>query len=292
MSSKRRAHSLEEFFPKIAGLQSKESAAHARTFLPRSDDILIATFPKSGTTWIQQICHGLRTSGDMTFDEITFVVPWIEMAHDLGLDSNAEQVANPRCFKSHDTWEDIAKGARYIYVVRNPYDVAISMFNFMDGWFIEPGTVALEEFIPAFFAANYRERGYWRHLLSWWAQKDNPDVLFCAYENMKVDLPGTVKRIAEFMGITDLEVIKIATEQASYEFMNANNRQFDDHIVSEAKNDALGLPPYAMSTKVRKGVSQTATLNDELRVLLDKIWEEIIEAKLGFSDYDALLKAL
>ena len=109
---------------------------------------------------------------------------------------------------------------------------------------------------------------------------------------MKVDLPGTVKRIAEFMGITDLEVIKIATEQASYEFMNANNRQFDDHIVSEAKNDALGLPPYAMSTKVRKGVSQTATLNDELRVLLDKIWEEIIEAKLGFSDYDALLKAL
>jgi hypothetical protein len=37
---------------------------------------------KEGTIWVQQICHQLRTGGDMEFEEISQVVPWIELARD------------------------------------------------------------------------------------------------------------------------------------------------------------------------------------------------------------------
>ena len=54
---------------------------------------------------MQQICHQLRTGGDMEFEEISQVVPWIELEHDQGQDLEAEQVAPPRCFKTH-CWYD------------------------------------------------------------------------------------------------------------------------------------------------------------------------------------------
>lgn len=55
---------------------------------------------------MQQIVHQLRTGGDgdMEFDEISCVVPWIELAGDLGQDLDAEQRKNPRCYKTHCWW--------------------------------------------------------------------------------------------------------------------------------------------------------------------------------------------
>ena len=42
------------------------------------------------TTWIQQIVHMLRSGGDMDFDDISRVSPWIEVAFALGGDLDAE----------------------------------------------------------------------------------------------------------------------------------------------------------------------------------------------------------
>lgn len=294
MTEPRQARTMEEFYHVAANLHNEEGAAYAKSLVARSDDILIATFPKAGTTWMQQICHGLRTGGDMNFDEITHVVPWIEMAHTLGLDINAEQVAEPRCFKSHDNWNQIAKGARYICVIRNPLDSAVSMYNFMNGWFIEKDAIALNEFVAASFAMAYRDSGYWRHLLSWWGQRNNPNVLLVTYEGMKNNLAAKVRRVAGFINIRDEDAIAIATEQASFEFMNRHNRQFDDHIVADVINVKAGLPADAGTSKVQKGIvgGHKQALSESTRRLLDNIWKEIIEEELGFSNYDTMIREL
>ena len=99
------------------------NSARWEGFKHRNDDILICTAYKAGTTWMQQIVHGLRSGGDMSFGEITQVVPWIELAHDLGLDIPGDQ-PSPRAFKSHLSWHDIPKGGRYIVVMRDPLDAA------------------------------------------------------------------------------------------------------------------------------------------------------------------------
>ena len=49
-------------------------------FKQRPDDIIISPFAKSGTTWLQQSLHGIRSRGDMNFSEITDVSPWLEAA--------------------------------------------------------------------------------------------------------------------------------------------------------------------------------------------------------------------
>ena len=81
---------------RLSGLETVEGRLKGLHFKPRESDVFVVTTPKCGTTWMQQILHQLRTGGDMEFREITEVVPWIELAHDLHLDLEIEQRAIPR----------------------------------------------------------------------------------------------------------------------------------------------------------------------------------------------------
>ena len=97
----RRARSIAEF-NEIAGrfFVPAEIGASIASWRPRPTDVVISPFAKCGTTWLQQIFHTLRTRGDMDFDDISRVVPWIEMAAACSLDIEAPQRAEPRGFKS------------------------------------------------------------------------------------------------------------------------------------------------------------------------------------------------
>lgn len=112
-------------------MHSAKSVEVGQGMTPRPSDVFVSTYPKCGTTWMTQIVHMLRTKGDMNFGEITEVVPWDILAHDCGQDLDADHVANPRCFKSHEPWETIPKGARYIYVARHPLDAFVSFYHFL-----------------------------------------------------------------------------------------------------------------------------------------------------------------
>eukprot|EP00959_Pyramimonas_sp_CCMP1952_P212021 4437117-Pyramimonas_sp.AAC.1 len=59
-----------------------------------------------------------------------------------------------RVYKTHLWYEHCPKGARYIWVVRDPLDVAISFYRFFEGWFFEPGEVQLDEFMEQFILAR------------------------------------------------------------------------------------------------------------------------------------------
>src|SRR5262245_61701384 len=104
---RRRASSL----PELGGVFAKlfvdgEVGQGIASYQPRPTDVVISPFAKCGTTWLQQTFHTLRTrAGDMDYDDISRVVPWIETSVALGIDINAEQRANPRGFKSHLHYE-------------------------------------------------------------------------------------------------------------------------------------------------------------------------------------------
>jgi hypothetical protein len=291
----RRPTSLAEMAARMANGRSAESLRRAQAFRPRPDDVIIATYPKSGTTWMQQIVHGLRTGGDMDFDEITAAVPWIEIAYDMGLDVEADQAAPPRAFKSHLNGDDVQKGCRYIVVIRDPRDVAVSSYRFLEGWFFEPGSIPLDEFVRERFVAGNRSGRYWPHLVSWWRRRHEPAVLLLTYEAMKVDLPGAVRRVAAFLGMADrANNIEAATRQAGIDFMKAHERQFDDHLLRAARDPVCGLPPGGSSSKVRDGQagSHRQVLTPELLALMDEIWRREVMPELGFPDYASLRAAL
>ncbi len=289
-----RPGSMVEMLERAENLISEASIGNAMALQPREDDVFINTYPKSGTTWLQQIVHGLRSRGDMNFDEITGVVPWLETALDMGLDIHGEQVASPRAYKVHLPLTMAPKGGKTIIVVRNPKDVVVSQYHFWNGWFFEAGSVTTSEIVEVMFIPRVGPLNYWEHLLAWWPHRDDDNLLPLCYELMKQDLPGTLERIAAFIGIElDEELRQRVLRQSSIEFMRDHERQFDDHLFSNARNLACGLPP-GTGSKVRRGAvgDHNAELTPAAATQIDQAWQREITPQTGLQSYDELIDQL
>jgi len=285
----RRATTLAELHEKMGMLVSAAGYEAGIAFSPRPTDVIIAPFAKSGTTWLQQIVHSLRTDGDLDFDDISRVVPWIETAADLGIDLEAEQRAEPRAFKSHLAWDVVPKGARYIVAVRDPLDALVSGFRFMEGWFVEPGTLDVETFGRDRFV---EARDYYTHVASWWPRRHEPDTLLLAYEHMVADHEGAVRRVAEFLDLGDDERrIAVACEQSSIGSMRLHGDKYDDRMMRIRSEQVCGLPAGSESSKVGSG-AHTVVLSDALVADLDATWRETMGTQFGLEDYPALLQEL
>jgi hypothetical protein len=289
---KTRPRSLAEMKKRMAPMVTPAGIARGLGFQCRPTDVVISPFGKCGTTWLQQIVHSLRTRGDLDFDDISRVVPWLETSTDLGLDLDAEQRAEPRAFKSHLPWMAVPKGGRYIVSLRDPRDALVSMYRFLEGWFFEPGSIAIEDFARNRFMKRDDGQDYWTHLVSWWEQRDNPAVLLLTYEGMKADLAGTVRRVAAFIEIAlDAELEAIAVDQASLESMTRHKDRYDDLLMRVRSEEVAGLPLGSDSAKVRVGAVGSfsrelpAAIVDEL----DAVWREVVTPRFGATSYAELV---
>jgi hypothetical protein len=275
----------------------EETRQHGLSYRPQPTDVFISPYAKCGTTWLQQIVHGLRTRGDMDFDDISRVVPWLENSLMVGLDLYAPQRGAFQAFKSHLTWHDIPKGGRYIVSFRDPKDALISNYYFLDGWHWEAGAISIEEFAKGAYLARRDDvrGGYWYHLTSWWEQRHNPQVLLLSYEAMKADLPGTVRAIANFLEIDpEHALLELVVSQSSLDFMLAHKDKFDDLLMRELHIQHGHLPPGGDSAKVRTGRvgDHRAELPADISAEMDAIWSNDIEARFGLPSYQALSEAL
>ena len=289
MTEPKRATSIPELMDKMKNFHTPEGEARGLAYQPAPSDIFILTPPKCGTTWMQQIVHGIRTGGSMNFDEITQVVPWIEMAVDMGIDIYAPQVANPKAFKTHLNLEDIPQGGKYISVLRDPKDAMLSHYRFFEGWIFDKGSISIEEFALNYYVTG--RRSYWKHVLALWERRRDKNVLPICFENMKQDLPGTVERVADFIEINlDRGTKDIVVKQSDIKFMAENNRKFDDHLVRAMRNSACNLPADGVTSKVKTGnvgdskVYVPKGIMDEF----DRIWQEEITARTGLATYEDL----
>jgi hypothetical protein len=284
---------LKDVFPKFWNEESRERGL---AFQPKAADIIISPSGKCGTTLLQQIAHGLRTRGSMDFDEITDVTPWIEIAYDMGWDLDAPQIAKPRVYKSHLAWYEIPKGARYIISFRHYYDVAVSFYRFFEGWFFEPASITLDEFLDwRWSPERMGTGGYWYHLPSWWEQRHNENVLLLCYEDIQADLPAAIRKIAAFMTIPlDDELLEIVSRQSSRQFMLAHEHQFDDHRFAAHGGKRAGLPTPISSSKVTAGAPKDSfyQLSPERKAALDEIWRQEVKPRIGFETYEDLRQAL
>jgi hypothetical protein len=288
----KRPTSIREMHERMQNFATSEGWQRGLDFKPTPPDVFIVTPPKCGTTWMQQIVHGLRTRGSMDFDEISRVVPWINMAHDLGIDIYAPQVAEPRAFKTHSNLNEVPKGGKYIVVVRDPCDALVSDYHFMGEMFFDKDSVSLEEFAREDFIP---ERGVHQHILAFWQRRHDPDVLPLCFENMKADLPKTIERVAEFIGIAlDEDLKEIVLRQSDIKFMQAHKDQFEDHIIRKARSEAMRLPLDGQLNKVRTGQvgESKQVVPDQIKHELEAVWQEEITSKIGLNSYEDLRKEL
>ena len=194
----------------------------------RDDDVWIVTYPKAGTTWTQYIVHLIHNGGKDDGKKISDAVPWIETGGNRDISFSAEDMTPPRAFKSHMPYERMPCGlpnstpCKYIYVARNPKDLATSFYHHYHRTHVTG--IEWKEFFEYFLVGKVEFGDYFDHILSWWAHRDDNNVLFITFEDLKRDPESMVARIATFMGYSHLsqEVIKIIAEKTAFDKMREN----------------------------------------------------------------------
>ena len=219
-------------------------------YQPRADDIIIATYPKCGTTWTQRIVGMLVFQSDAPFG-VQESSPWPDMRLPppgamLGL---AESQTHRRFFKSHLPYDalPVYEGVKFIHVARDGRDAAMSFHNHKLNYtdkVIEEAAKILEE-DPKFGRGFQRADpdpvkhfhdwvlgeedhigdplcGFWHMENSFWEAKDDPNMLLLHYSDMKKDLDGEMRRVAEFLEIEiDAQLWPKLVEAAKFESMKA-----------------------------------------------------------------------
>ncbi|KAH7972479.1 hypothetical protein HPB52_012473 [Rhipicephalus sanguineus] len=174
-------------------------------YKPRDDDIFLATYPKCGTTWTQYLILSILTDGHPPKTVVDFMLasPFMEM---MGAEA-AERMARPGLLKTHLPFnlQPYSPRAKYIYVTRNPYDVCVSFYYHMKGITAKKYDASFDRFCKAFIAGKVSCGDYFDHLLSWYEHRNDPNVLFFTYEEMKKDIDFWTLKIADFMGEQDVD---------------------------------------------------------------------------------------
>jgi aryl sulfotransferase len=210
----------------------------------RDDDIVIATYAKSGTTWVQQIVSQLLFAGEPGL-EVAEMSPWLDLRvppKEVKLPFVQAQT-HRRFLKTHLPVDALvfSPKAKYLYIGRDGRDVVWSMYNhhananaaWYDALNNTPGRVGPPiEKPPASIRQYYLDWmardghpfwPFWENIRSWWEIRDLPNVLLLHFETLKRDMPGQIRRVAEFLEIPiDESKWPAILEHCSFPYMKAN----------------------------------------------------------------------
>ena len=187
------------------------------SYRARPDDILIATPPKCGTTWMQRIVSCLVFGSSRLPDDLDSLSPWFDyLLRDADLDAllaRLEAQRHRRFVKTHlpaDGLPELPETVRYVFVARDLRDAVLSFHNQMwhsreafpgipgdprEFWRLvfSGGTIAGDFVIRDMFTGP---------LATWWQRRNDPRVLMVHYQDMLDDLEGQMRRVAGHLGIT------------------------------------------------------------------------------------------
>ena len=202
-------------------------------FRGRSSDVIVASFPKSGTTWLQEIVwrvthHTEMTDGKGSGVPLEFRFPLLEVRSNDEFLKMASLVNMPdsRFIKTHQHYHMLPEsiltsGAKMLYVSRDARDVCVSFYHFsmMSKMYHYRGTFA--EFRDSFMRDAVTFGPYREHVKGYLEHSDT--VLCLTYEQMHQDRASVVREVAEFLDValTDADVDNIV-ENTSFEVMKRN----------------------------------------------------------------------
>jgi len=211
-----------------------------KEFVVKDGDVFIVTYPRSGTTWTEQMVHLLVNKGEQGEQRLTDAVPWLEtLPHrPNSMIEFLEAMPQRRLFTSHLPYPLMPHidntSAKIVYVARNPKDVAISTYfhNQSKGGY----EGSWDEYFQLFLYSDVGFGPYFDHVLPWWqaSQKDK-NILFLMYENIKHDHAGNVAKLASFLDIqTDSQLIETVVRLSSFQSMTSNETTNFDWIPQKA----------------------------------------------------------
>lgn len=211
-------------------------------FAFRDDDVVIASYAKSGTTWLQQIVAQMIFDGQVA-GPVGEMSPWVDLRvppREVKLPA-LEAQTHRRFMKTHLPVDALtfSPRAKYIYIGRDGRDVVWSLYNHHKNanaaWYgalnespglvgekITPPTTDVVPYFRDWLAFDgHPFWSLWDNLRTWWAIRGIDNVLMVHYADLKRDMPGEMRRIARFLDL-DPQNWPAILEHCSFDYMKAN----------------------------------------------------------------------
>lgn len=154
-----------------------------------------------------------------------------------------------------------------------------------------------------FVEGNVDFGNYFDHLMSWYSHRNEPNVMFITYEELKSNTRGSILKVAEFLGEqyvkklkNDPEVLEIIVQKTNFENMkqlNMNKKEVQMEFASSKQPTEVAelvaqLKDPEIHVFVRKGcVGEWRNFFSEKQI---ERMKEIIAIKTKGSDFMHLWK--
>jgi len=195
----------------------------------KPDDWFIVTYPKNGTTWIQQIVVLILNKGELPDvvkeSGLYSLSPFLEMNR-----KSVEDMVRPGVIKTHLPYSLQPKhpDAKYIVIIRNPKDACVS-FYYHQTMFpaYEFQNRSFHDFLPFWLNGEVECGDYFDWILSWWKHRGDTHILFLFFEDMKANPRSNILKVAEFLGDdhknflmdNDCEILEKVVKRSSFQYM-------------------------------------------------------------------------
>ena len=211
----------------------------------RDDDIIVGTYQKAGTTWVQQILAQFIFNGETEGLPVGDISPWLDLRLpplEVKLPDIIAQ-EHRRFLKTHLPVDALVyePKAKYIYIARDGRDIGWSLFNhhhalndiFYDGIdelpylappLPRPHTEDVHEYFLDWLAGDgFPFWPFWENIRSWWEIHDLPNMYFLHFQNLVDDMEGTMRKLAAFIDIEiDESKWDLMVHHCTFDYMKSN----------------------------------------------------------------------
>jgi len=302
----KRLFTMPPLDPKITMQRLKELAQ----ITPKNRTIILAIPGKSGTTWVghiahQIIVHGAAVHGKQSLHEDSVYPEFAPFVFD-GLNLHEldppywerepfkSYPNGPITIRSHISYYQLAQinatendGFRLLTVLREPMELVVSLWRFFPpirG--IDYNLISQETFYRFIKMMGLIEEAIHRYA-DWWEHRLSPNVLLLFFDDLKSDLDGSVRRIADFFksNLTEEELLSVI-QQSSHSFMTHPDviGRFNDFPPKISRGfHGNGTRWESKVTVVQKHASSKA-LPEFVKNDLDRMWAKIVFPRTGCSN--------
>lgn len=213
--------SIRRFRARLAKSAMRRPVVWLRHRGLHSRDIFLASYPRSGNTWLRFVLGELLTGKSIDFDNVDSVIPelrWHRRGEPVFADGG-------RLIKTHEPWRK--EYCKAIYIVRDARDVALSQYARSAQLGIAGPD--MNEFLVSFLQGKFHGYGAWgRHVRSW---LDSPlarqnRLLVVKFEDLRRAPEESLTQMVQFVGVpAGAEQVRAALANNSVDSMRAKEVQ-------------------------------------------------------------------
>lgn len=212
-------------------MHTPESLKAACSFQFQDTDVLLVTFPKSGTTWMQQVLSLIFCEGDLW--PIHHLpnwarMPWIEQVSFSSLLPKLN-TSWPRLLTSHLNARVLAPAlrkskAKVVYMARHPKDVLVSFYHFHRIAGFLPTPSSFEDFVDEFLEGTGFFGSWFDHVKGWLGLQKDLNLIFVTYEELHQEPRRAIRKLSDFLGRSlGRREEDLTLEHCSFSFMRQSS---------------------------------------------------------------------